>query len=128
MAPQIVEPLADRASIVPTSSETANVAPDNSMASNLDLDGREQSGPSNPAALLLEKKIDTVEISTSRKRKMVDRSDTNVPADDEGINLKRNCITIVEEENSDSDIEFIGILWRPSNLKAPTQKKIYKYM
>ena len=36
--------------------------------------------------------------------------------------MKRNCITIVEEENSDSDIEFIGILWRPSNLKAPTRK------
>jgi hypothetical protein len=94
------------------SSEIVNAAPDISMTSNLDLDGRDQFGP-NPAQVVLEKNSDIVELSTSRKgkRKMVDRgddTDAHVPAGDG--RFKRNRITTVAEE--DSDIEYIGS-WRP---------------
>jgi hypothetical protein len=99
-----------RALTPPTSSENVNVAPDIIMASNLDLDdGGEQfaSGP-NPAEVVLEKSSD---VSTRKgKRKMIDRGDDTTPVGNE--ECKRNRITTVAEEDSESDIEYIGS-WRP---------------
>lgn len=106
----------------PTGSEIVNanneITLDISMASNLDLDGREKL-ESNPAIVVLEKSSDIMElsISTSRKgkRKMFDRGDdtnSRVPEGDEGFKRR---ITMVEED--DSDIEFIGS-WIPDKIRT----------
>ena len=102
-----------------TSSEIVNVAPDISIALNLDLDGKGQFGPI-PAEVVLEKSSDVVEHSSSRKgkRKMIDQEgNSHVPAVDEVF--KRIRMTVVEED--DSDIEYIGS-WRPRNtIKTPVK-------
>ena len=65
----------DRALTDTTSSEIVNAAPDISMVSNLDLDGREQFGP-NPAEVVLENSPDIVElISRKGKQNMIDWGD-----------------------------------------------------
>ena len=130
VAPQINEAqqqstkAGDRTLTVPTSSEIVNMAPDldTCMSLNSDHDGgRKQFEPNYLADVVPEESSDIVELSPTRKgkRKMIDRElagdndSAHIPAGDGG--LKRNCITIVEEEDY-SDIEYIGS-WSPRKTK-----------
>lgn len=93
-------------------------------------DGIQALGPLTPPAEImeLEKSPDIVELGISRKgkRKMLDResdADSGVPVGDEGVK-KRITTRMVAEDDSDSDIEFIGSRTNLKNIIVQTTVKM----